>query len=183
MDTKSSQTTDADKWSKAKKHLRCVLTKKTYEMCIAPAVLVAVEEHRVVVAVPAGCAWLRGLQETHGVARDVFKRARMEFVPLDVTADDGAETVEVACGSVQIRYHVLSHREIAQMTTERLTEYVEYINRQLTLWNQPTDGKPQWFQNASAQWRGALNRELRRIRKEIQSRQSAVDSRQIYEVA
>jgi hypothetical protein len=75
---------------------------------------------------------------------------------------------------ISIGYHALSTRAIRQMTTPRLIERREYIDRQLKLWNQPLAvNHPQWFAEAARRWRNALNSERRRIGKELAERESA----------
>lgn len=69
-------------WEKAQAYLRCVLSKRSYDLTIAPARLVAVEPERVIVAVPDAQAreWIGGLREPHTIARDLFGCPTMLFV-------------------------------------------------------------------------------------------------------
>lgn len=74
-------------------------------------------------------------------------------------------------GRVNIRYHALSQREIVAMSNPRLTEHLAYIDRQLTLWNQPTFGLTEWIRKAAQTWRNALQSEKRRVLKELARRE------------
>jgi hypothetical protein len=74
------------------------------------------------------------------------------------------ETKQFDGTRASIRYHTLSMAMIRAMTTERLREQVQYIERQLTLWNQPLAAHyPVWFTEAARKWRAALNCEKRRV--------------------
>jgi hypothetical protein len=75
-------------------------------------------------------------------------------------------------GKARIRYHALSQIEIERMTAEQLRERVIYIDRQLTLWNQPTSNLTDWIKQAAQTWRNALNTERRRVNREIERRQT-----------
>lgn len=79
-------------------------------------------------------------------------------------------TYDAQSGTVRIRYHRIPQAEIKRMTDLRLAEHVDYINRQLRLWNEDTAGKPTWFQEAAQKWRNALNGEKRRVLAELKTR-------------